>query len=273
MNRTFEPPSVELVKQVFQSSPQTQHEALASLFSCVLPFFSDLEKTIKREAETQTELSHFSGKKKRSRRRRKRKEKVPKIDIDKQEVEEHDEGAEVENTFTAVSDSIPHKKTENIPPTLSCDEGVEVENTFKAVSDSIPLKKTENIPQIQLSVETQPQTEDQKSTVRLSCRNYRKRYSRSRSSSSSSFSSRSSSRSSLSSRSRSPPIRRRGTSPSFLSSRRITSARRLPVTYCRRSPNRGRRRRSRRRSRSWRSRSWSMSEEERPHRKKKLRRK
>ena len=98
MNRTFEPPSVELVKQVFQSSPQTQHEALASLFSCVLPFLSNFEKTIKREAETQTELSHFSGKKKRSRRRRKRKEKVPKIDIDKQEVEEHDEGAEVENT-------------------------------------------------------------------------------------------------------------------------------------------------------------------------------
>ena len=233
MNRTFEKPSVELLKQVFQSSPQTQHEALASLFSCVLPFLSNLENTIKREAETQTELSHFSRKKKRSRRRRKRKEKVPKIDNDKQEVEEHDEGA---------------------------------------VSDYIPLEKTENIPPTPPSVEIPAQTEDQKGTIGLFGRNDRKRYSRSRSSSSSSSSSRFSSRSSLSSRSRSPSIRRRGASPSFLSSRRITSARRLPVTYCRRSPDRGRRRRDRRRSRSWRSRSFSMSEEERPSRGKKLRR-
>ena len=211
-------PTLEILRQVFQSMPQPSDEALPVSLSMLFSFMlqhSNTQKVLKKEVETQTEATLLNVKRKRHRRRRKRNVK------DTNDNKTPQVTTKCEATCVANINVIPQ------PPDSdeTGEEGKRTEGPSCQLNSQTPTQETDSSSKEQLNFNWFQSSGNKK---------YRKRYEYSRSSSSSSSSS--SSRSRSRSRTRSPSIRRRRASPSFLSSRRITSARRLPVSYCRRSP-------------------------------------
>jgi len=218
-NSNLENPSSELFGSVFQSLPDSQHEVVKILFSLMLHHSSggglqDGRKALMKEVETQTESTELtlnpseSLNDNKKKRRRRRKRRNNKNANDNETSTEVDQNLE---QSVKVSMKCTNADIQNISQNNNTHNRTDVSN----VENRSKSYRSELLGKL-----------------------YRNRYSRS-----SSSSSRSSSVSVSRSRSRS-----RRSSPSFHEARRITSARRLPISYCRRSPRRGRERKRRRRS-------------------------
>ena len=218
-NSNLENPASEMYRAVFQSCPESPNEVVRMLFSFMLHHCGggqlEERKTLMKEVETQTESSQVNLNpldplplhNNKKKRRRRRKKRPSKTDNE-------------------TSNEVDHR---SVHTTRNCTDA------DLSASPSIPDQNPVNITLEKTEVCTvDARSESYRSE--LLGQQYRNRYSRSSSSSSSTSSvSRSRSRS-----------RSRRSSPSFLSSRRITSARRLPVSYCRNSPRKGREKKRRR---------------------------
>ena len=217
------------IYKVFQSYPGGQNEVVRMLFSFMLQHNSgcqhDGTKTLMKEVQTQTESCEVSPLEPSNNSKKKRRRRRKK----RKSKNTNESSTEVDHSVDLTSS-----------------------NCANASAD-IPHQNPDNIALIKTEASV---GEDRGQSYRseLLAKQYRSRYSRSSSSTSSASSvpvSRSRSRS-------------RRSSPSFHESRRITSARRLPVSYCRKSPRRGKEKKRRRRPSSTESsRSRSSGQRER----------
>jgi len=217
------------IYKVFQSYPSGQNEVVRMLFSLMLQHNGgcqhDGTKTLMKEVQTQTESCEVSSLEPSNNSKKKRRRRRKK----RKSKNTNESSTEVDHSVDLTSS-----------------------NCANASAD-IPHQNPDNIALIKTEASV---GEDRGQSYRseLLAKQYRSRYSRSSSSTSSA--------SSVSvSRSRS---RSRRSSPSFHESRRITSARRLPVSYCRKSPRRGKEKKRRKRPSSTESsRSRSSGQRER----------
>ena len=232
-NSKLENPPLEMFREVFQSYPGGQNEVVRMLLSLMLQHCGgcqhDGTKTLMKEVQTQTESQEIKPLEHLNNNKKKRRRRRKKRNS---------------------------KNTNDNASSTEVDPSVDsATSNYTNASPDIPHQNPDNIELCRTEVH---KVENRSKSYRseLLAQQYRSRYSRS--------SSTTSSTSSVSvSRSRS---RSRRSSPSFQESRRITSARRLPVSYCRKSPHRGRekkRRRMRSATESSRSRSRSSGGRER----------
>ena len=220
----------EMYKEVFQSNPGGQNEVVRMLFSLMLQHCGgcqhDRTKTLMKEVQTQTERQDIKPLEPLNNNKKKRRRRRKKRN--RKNTNDNESSTEVDPSVDSA--------------TSNCTNA----------SPDIPHQSPDNIRTEASKVENRSKSYRSE----LLAQQYKSRYSRSSSSTSST--------SSVSvSRSRS---RSRRSSPSFQESRRITSARRLPVSYCNKSPRRGRekkRRRMRSETESSRSRSRSSGGRER----------
>lgn len=217
------------IYKVFQSYPSGQNEVVRMLFSLMLQHNGgcqhDGTKTLMKEVQTQTESCEVSSLEPSNNSKKKRRRRRKK----RKSKNTNESSTEVDHSVDLTSS-----------------------NCANASAD-IPHQNPDNIALIKTEASV---VEDRGQSYRseLLAKQYRSRYSRS-----SSSTSRASSVSVSRSRSRS-----RRSSPSFHESRRITSARRLPVSYCRKSPRRGKEKKRRKRPSSTESsRSRSSGQRER----------